>query len=91
MGAELDFIIVESELSKPEIMERWAKSVEQSAYDYGHAGYTGKIAEMPPDKITWKDEEFESYKMAEEFLWDEHPKWEPAWAVKYIKLVDKKL
>lgn len=83
MGAEFDSRRYPDSLGIKKITEAWASDVETAAYEYGHGGYTGTIAEFT-NSISWqRDRVFDNAEKAEEWLEDNHNKWDNAMAVLY--------
>jgi len=86
MGAEFNVRRFDDE-PKEEIEKKWNAAIEQAKYDYGHSGYTGSIAEMPSG-INWQDDvHFEDRSDAEEYLEENHNKWDRAMAVSYTAVM----
>jgi hypothetical protein len=82
MGAE-DFMFA---VSGTDLKKLHAEAVEQALYDYGHAGYTGSIAEKPQVELRADGKVFPTVGEAEAFAHadqDENDKWGPAFAVAY--------
>lgn len=64
----------------------FSDAVDRAAWEYGHGGYTGTIAEKPGFEMRRKDPLTlsEAYVFADEDMdknWYEHDKWGDAWAV----------
>lgn len=76
-------------------LEAFRKAVEQAEYDYGHAGYTGTIAEKPSfvmiDLPPFKD----PTDLADELILDDDErvsdKWGPAGCIEIPKEIEDKI
>lgn len=79
MGA-CDFVtFIEGKVAQ----DAFNQAVEEARYKYGHAGYTGTIAEKPGYEIV--SSEPLSLEDADKFIKDtinKNPKWGEAWAIK---------
>jgi hypothetical protein len=81
MGAEYDSRIYTNK-SLEEAKEAFRVAVEQALYDYGHAGYTGSIAEFTEFKLI--NHTAASAEEADEYIMDNHrDKWGPTWIVPF--------
>ena len=79
MGCEFNFRVLKAKNdvdAKTEVVA----IIEQAAYDYGHAGYTGSFAEA--DGVKLKSKVFETIDEAEGWLDENAEKWGPAVVVK---------
>lgn len=74
MGAEFNFEKLNAKTIEDAI-EEGAELIEQAAYDYGHAGYSGSFAECTGVKMTAED--FDSEDAAREWLLESAQKWGP--------------
>ncbi|HUS51713.1 MAG TPA: hypothetical protein VMZ91_16215 [Candidatus Paceibacterota bacterium] len=84
MGACYDSVFIEDKglkLSNKELNSEWIEIQEQKCYDYGHAGYTGTLAEKINMTIH-KDKVFNTKEEAEEWIEENNDKWENADCVK---------
>ena len=84
MGAEVFTEVYSGDKS---IKDAFAELTEQAAWDYGHSGYTGTIAEktefvLRSKKVFDTREEAETWADHDLDIHD-HDKWGPAWAVKF--------
>lgn len=83
MGANLQVHTIKDSLGRERITEMWNAAVEESLYEDGHS-YSGGIG-MLEGPITWVDKNFSSYEEAEEYIDENHEKWDPAMAVSYTR------
>ena len=86
MGACFDQDFVkdpEFKLSKTELDKEANALYEQAAYNYGHAGYTGTLAEHTGQGVVVRSEEFDDANTAWDWIQENHDdKWDTPWAVK---------
>jgi hypothetical protein len=85
MGAEFQYY----SFKKKPTQEEYDTMCEQAAWDYGHAGYSGTLAEAFGPMIE-ADMHFKSADLAETWLCDNADKWEPATLVSYETPENKK-
>lgn len=84
MGASFDYDIIpdkKHEMTNAQIKAACEVIFEKTAYDYGHAGYTGTLAEKTDEGVTiCRDKMFASQEEAERFVDNEldSDKWGPA-------------
>jgi hypothetical protein len=81
MGASLQSCTFRSQ-NRSEIERKWNSAVEQSRQEDG-TSYSGCIGMLGTGIACWHDKKFNSLNEADEFLSDEHDKWERAIAVSY--------
>ena len=79
MGAEFDTRTIKVD-SERNLRARYLDLVADAQYDYGHAGYTGTIAES--SGLTISDREFTTEEEAEEYLSKTCEKWKNTIAVR---------
>ena len=85
MGATTDFRVYKI-ADIVGVKAKFREACEEARYQYGHGGYTGTIAEMSGvGKV--KDLLLPTAQEAEDYVVDNHDKWEPAMAVSF-KLED---
>ena len=83
MGAEFNDVSFKEE-NKDKVRKLWANEVKNAEYENGHAGnYTGSIAELGTS-IDFTNVLVGDYETAEEYLSDNHRKWDCALAVQYV-------
>lgn len=82
MGAEFNFETLKAK-TDVEAGAEVADIIHQAAYDFGHAGYTGSLAEANGIELC-KDGPFANYDAAEEWLNEHCEKWGPAIICKTI-------
>ncbi len=80
MGGNFDYIEVK-DMDREKIAQVWAHQVEQSRYEDGRS-YSGQIGMLSEEIGGWHDLGLD-YSAAQEWLSDNHNKWEPALAVSY--------
>ena len=80
MGGSTDFRTYDKELTKEQVEEKFSGDQESSAYESGHA-YSGQIGVMPKG-IDWLTEKFKTNSEAEDYITDEHDKWDKAFGVR---------
>ena len=68
---------------RQEVKEEFANRCDQSRYEDG-ACYSGEIG-MFSSVAQWYDKEYTSFNQAEEFMSDNHSKWDEAMAVSYLE------
>ena len=81
MGAQSDSFTIEGEKTDLEIREAFDNHAAQCRYDYGHAGYTGTMAETPG--VTIVKQTFASADEAYDYGDQNAQKWEDALACRY--------
>jgi hypothetical protein len=81
MGANFDYVRVKEQVSKEEAVRLVEKHIQECLYDYGHAGYTGTMAECTGVTLL-QQPSFQTYSSAEEWLEENTQKWGPALLVK---------
>ena len=81
MGAEFNCYVFADKQGRKKIEAAWSNAVETSLYERGHS-YSGCIGMLGKD-INWLDKEFADKDEAEEFLSDNHQKWQCADAVAF--------
>lgn len=79
MGCEFNFEVLKATTPVDAVNEGLAL-IEQAAYDYGHAGYSGSFAEAWG--VEFRSEEFDNEAEAEAWLDVNAKKWGPALIVK---------
>ncbi len=67
---------------KNRINAAFSEACEDARYEHGHGGYTGTIAEFNGIG-KWKDLLLDSEDAAEDFIEENHDKWDPAMAVSF--------
>jgi len=87
MGAEFDCQLIEDpelKMTKAEVNKKCQEVFEQAAYNYGHSGYTGTLAEKSGMSVNILDETFDTEQEAEKYICDtlDNDKWGPADVVK---------
>lgn len=82
MGATTDFRTYKTD-DTAVVKKKFASACEDARYEDGHGGYTGTIAEMSGVK-TWKDLRLDSRDEAEDYIDENHDKWDDAMAVSYV-------
>lgn len=80
MGGNLDTRTYDVELSKSEVEKNFESDQQASAYESGHS-YSGQIGVMPHG-IEWKSQTFKTRTEAEEYICENHRKWDKAFGVK---------
>jgi hypothetical protein len=75
MGAQFNFRTMRA-TTRAEALKEAKEVISQSAYDYGHAGYTGSFAEA--SGADYNGALMEGEQEAENFLVDKCEKWGPA-------------
>ncbi|KKK54493.1 hypothetical protein LCGC14_3084150 [marine sediment metagenome] len=84
MGADFNYEIItdpELKMSNKEIETDAEHIFEQAAYNYGHTGYTGTLAEKTDEGVTiHREQVFNDEDTAEEYIKDrlDSDKWGPA-------------
>ena len=82
MGANLNTVSFKTD-DKKAIAQDWATMVTESQYTSGHE-YSGEIGMMGSDEINWRPiTPMEDERAAEDYIADNHEKWECAMAVPY--------
>jgi hypothetical protein len=79
MGGEFDVRVYSIDLTKSQVEDSFKGDQETSAYENGHR-YSGCIGVMPFG-IEWKSN-MEDSTEAEEFILNNHRKWDKAWGIK---------
>ncbi len=79
MGGEFDIRMYSVDLTKSQVEDSFKDDQETSAYENGHS-YSGCIGVMPSG-IEWKSP-IEDNIEAEEFILNNHRKWDKAWGIK---------
>ena len=67
--------------TRSDIEKLFAGDQKQSAYEDGHS-YSGQIGVMPTG-ISWVDKTFESYNEAENYILENHEKWDEAMGTEF--------
>ncbi len=82
MGASEDFRGYDKrDRTRSDVEKLFACDQEQSAYEDGHS-YSGQIGVMPPG-ISWINKKFESCNQAENYILDNHDKWDAAMGAEF--------
>ena len=82
MGANFNFYTFKDSLGKSAILSSWDAEVDGSLHDSGHM-YSGGIG-MLGHGIDWQGRvPFDSEEAAEDWLSENHQKWDKAMAVQY--------
>lgn len=81
MGAEFNFETLMGKTAE-EVRKEGLEVIDQAAWDYGHAGYTGSFAEA--QGVELRPEKFPTAEAAEEWLSENCQKWEAALIVQVI-------
>ena len=76
MGGSLDTRTYDKELTKEQVEKAFSRDQEDSAYESGHS-YSGQIGVMPHG-IDWLTQTCKTLHAAEEYITDEHDKWDKA-------------
>lgn len=82
MGAEFCARSFSKDMTKQEVREKVAEITEEMAYDSGHS-YSGTWASAAPGVEFPGTPVFDSTEDAEEWVAENHEKWEQVMAVKY--------
>jgi hypothetical protein len=67
---------------REKIKKKWAQLVEDSLYERGHS-YSGDIGMLGYNIAAWHDKKFSSRREAENWLANNHEKWQPGIAVSF--------
>jgi hypothetical protein len=82
MGAAFDYERIKAK-SMAEAVAKARDAIEQAKYDYGHAGYSGTLAESPGVDV--RKETFVTFEEAQDFARKNHHKWERAFLIETKK------
>jgi hypothetical protein len=88
MGAEFNSRSYDGELTKKQVEKLWNEGVNESLYQQGHS-YSGGIG-MLGKGISWIEKEFPTEREADDYLVDNHQKWNGAMGVKFIGAIGGK-
>ena len=89
MGSNLSTRTYSDKLGMRAIAEQWSIDVENSRFEDG-VSYSGEIGMLGPNISKWHDLNFKSEAEAEEWLSENHDKWDSAIAVSFIQQVKTK-
>ena len=77
MGAEFDFQALKAS-TKEDAIDEVDKIIEKCLYDYGHAGYTGTLAETSGTEVVVPDSQIKDEQDAYDWIDSHSEKWGPA-------------
>ena len=80
MGGCLDIRTYDKKLSEAQVEEQFSSDQDSDAYENGHS-YSGSIGVMPHG-VTWRSETCKTIREAEDFISENHDKWDEAFAVR---------
>ncbi len=83
MGASVDTRTIK-DASREDLKKLFENATEEARYNNGNSGYTGTIAEMSSIG-SFVDKEYDSAFEAEDYIVDNHDKWDQAMAVSYLR------
>lgn len=81
MGATTDFMVYKIP-DRKKVKAKFSDDCDEARYEHGHGGYTGTIAEFGGIG-KWKDLDLPSIRAAEDYIVENHQKWDPAMAVSF--------
>ncbi len=81
MGANLNTRMYPVDLGKDKVLKMWNDDVDMSLHEHGHS-YSGEIG-MLNGKPKFEDKQFQNEAEADDYITDNHEKWEPPLAVSF--------
>jgi|TARA_Y100000310_G_scaffold278982_2_gene297834 hypothetical protein len=82
MGGELDYVELDGGIDKADLQAEFETVVEQRAWDHGHGGYTGTLAEKEGMTVEFSKVLYGSLGAVERAL-ENTDKWGPPLACRY--------
>jgi hypothetical protein len=83
MGTNLNYRSYKDNVGKETILKYWNAAVENCLYENGHS-YSGGIGMLGDGVDSWHDKEFDSASEADDWLANNHQKWDGAMAVSFF-------